>query len=316
MIIGTYSGGSASAYEYTTIDELLSQLPDNTGNQIDAINVRNSVYTLWERISDVQTVASQSASASVLYTNLTPVPVAIGGIGKGSTFSNKTMQEMWDSLLYPYIGPVASISSPSLNPRELGGGNQVTLNYNVTKNSNSITSIVLSGSNGYNFAVPGAPFTTNTSGSQTTNATQNVNTSFTVTANDGTSTSSSSLTIVWLNAIYWGRTATFTLPSMTIVGTKPAWADGAGIGSGKDLASSRSRSYNGINGSGQYLVFAWPSTFGEPTFTINGLLNTAFTKIGTGVPHTNMNGYTNPAGYDVWISNTAQNSPIGSFIIS
>lgn len=316
MIIGTYSGGSASAYEYTTIDELLSQLPDNTANQIDAINVRNSVYTLWERISDVQTVASQSASASVLYTNLTPVPVAIGGIGKGSTFSNRTMQQMWDALLYPYIGPVASISSPSLNPRELGSGNQVTLNYSVTKNSNSITSILLSGSNGYSFAVPGAPFNTNTSGSQTTNATQNVNTTFTVTANDGTSTSSSSLTIVWLNAIYWGRTATFALPSMTIVGTKPAWADGAGIGSGKDLASSRSRSYNGINGDGQYLVFAWPSTFGEPTFTINGLLNTAFTKIGTAVPHTNMNGYTNPSGYDVWISNTAQNSPIGSFIIS
>lgn len=312
MIIGTYSGGSASAYEYTTIDELLSQLPDNTANQIDAINVRNSVYTLWERISDVQTVASQSASASVLYTNLTPVPLAVGGIGKGSTFSNRTMQEMWDALLYPYIGPVASISSPSLNPREFGSSNQVTLNYSVTKNSNNIISIVLSGSNGYNFAVPGAPFTTNTSGSQVTNATQNVDTSFTVTANDGTSTSSSSLTIVWLNAVYWGRNSSFSLPSMSIpsLSTKPTWADG------KDLASSRSRSYNGINGAGQYLVFAWPSTFGEPTFTINGLINTAFTKIGTGVPHTNMNGYTNPSGYDVWISNTAQNSPIASFVIS
>lgn len=317
MIIGTYSGGSASAYEYTTIDELLSQLPDNTANQIDAINVRNSVYTLWERISDVQTVASQSASASVLYTNLTPVPLAVGGIGKGSTFSNRTMQEMWDALLYPYIGPVASISSPSLNPREFGSSNQVTLNYSVTKNSNNITSIVLSGSNGYNFAVPGAPFTTNTSGSQVTNATQNVNTSFTVTANDGTSTSSSSLTIVWLNAVYWGRNSSFSLPSMSIpsLSTKPTWADGAGIGSGKTLASGRSGNYSGINGAGQYLVFAWPSSFGNPSFTINGLPNTAFTKIGSGVPHTNMNGF-GPVNYDVWISNTAQNSPIASFVIS
>ena len=39
MIIGTYSGGSASAYEYSTFQELLTQLPDNTSNSIDAVNV-------------------------------------------------------------------------------------------------------------------------------------------------------------------------------------------------------------------------------------------------------------------------------------
>ena len=49
-----YPGGSASATEYTTLPELLTQLPDNTGNLIDAVNVRNSVYTLWEKISNVQ----------------------------------------------------------------------------------------------------------------------------------------------------------------------------------------------------------------------------------------------------------------------
>ena len=47
MIIGTYSAGSASAYEYSTFEELLSQLPDNTSNLIEAINVRNSIYSLW-----------------------------------------------------------------------------------------------------------------------------------------------------------------------------------------------------------------------------------------------------------------------------
>jgi hypothetical protein len=314
MIIGTYSGGSASAYEYSTVDELLTQLPDNTANQIDAINVRNSVYTLWERISDVQTVASQSASASVLYTNTTPTPLTIGGIVAGSTFSSRTMQQMWDQLLYPYIGPASSLS-PNVT-REFGDSNSITLTYNVTKNSNPLTSVILSGSNGYSFVVPGLPSNTSISGSNGTTATQNVNTTFTVTATDGTSTANSSVTFAWLNAIYWGKTPTFAAPSMTVVGTQPAWADGAGVSSGKQLASSRAKSYNGINGAGQYLVFAWPATFGTPTFTINGLLNTAFTKIGTGIPHTNMFGYTNPSGYDIWISNTAQNSPIGSFVIS
>lgn len=309
MIIGTYSGGSASAYEYTTVDELLQQIPDNTANQIDAINIRNSVYTLWERISDVQTVASQSASASVLYTNSTPTPTTVGGIGKGSTFSSKTMQEMWDALLYPYIAPIASLS---VNPssKELGDSTAVTLSWSATKNSNSITSIIVDG-------LVIAPVTgNNQSGTKSGNATQNVNTTFSMSVSDGTNTVSSSAVTSWFNAIYWGRTPTFAQPSMTIVGSAPAWANGAGVGSGKALSTTKNGSYNGINGAGQYLVFAWPSTFGNPSFTINGLPNTAFTKIGSSVPHTNMHGFTNPAGYDIWISNTAQNSPIASFVIS
>lgn len=309
MIIGTYSGGSASAYEYSTLPELLTQLPDNTANQIDALNVRNSVYTLWERISTVQTIASQSASASSYYTNLTPVPVTVGGIAAGSTFSNKSMQEMWDALLYPYIAPVASLSC---NPttKELGAPTSVTLTWNAYKNTNSISSIIVDG-------LVISPITgNNQSGTKAATATPNVNTSFNMTVSDGTTTVSSSTGVAWYNAIYWGKTPTFAAPSMAIVGSQPAWADGASYGSGKALASSKAGSYPGINGAGQYLVFAWPATFGTPAFTINGLPNTAFTKIGSAVSHTNVNGYTNPAGYDIWISNTAQNSPIASFVIS
>ncbi len=315
MIIGTYSGppapygGSASANEYSTIQELLNQMPDNNSNQIDAVNIRNSVYTLWERISSVQVVASQSASASTYYTNLTPTPVAVGGIGKGSTFSNKSMQEMWDALLYPYIAPAASLScNPST--KELGASTAVTLSWSATKNSNSIISIIVDG-------LVISPITgNNQSGTKPATSTQNVNTTFSMTVNDGTNTVSASAGVSWFNAVYWGKTPTFAAPSMAIVGSQPAWADGAGVGSGKALASSRSASYGGINGAGQYLVFAWPATFGTPAFTINGLPNTAFTKIASAVPHTNVNGYVNPAGYDIWISNTAQNSPIASFVIS
>ena len=257
MIIGTYSGGSASANEYSTFPELLEQLPDNSGNLIDAVNVRNSVYTLWERISYVQTVASQSASASVVYTNTTPTLIDIGGILAGSTFAAKTMTEMWDALLYPYVSPSPSLSAtiPSGQLQiEFGGSNVVTLNWSASK-------------------------------------------------------------VAWRSAVYWGKTPTFALPSMSIVGSQPAWADGAGLsGAGKVLLTTRAANYSGINGAGQYLVFAWPTSYGTPAFTVNGLPNTAFTKIGNAVSHTNMHGYT--VSYDVWISNTAQNSPIASFIIS
>jgi len=47
----------------------------------------------------------------VKYTNPAPTPVTLGGIPSGSTFSNKTMQEMWDALLYPYLVPAFSAFS-------------------------------------------------------------------------------------------------------------------------------------------------------------------------------------------------------------
>lgn len=56
-----------------------------------------------------------------LYTNSAATPTTIGGIGAGSTFSAKTMQEMWDSLLYPYQSPAfSSFSLGIASPLEIG----------------------------------------------------------------------------------------------------------------------------------------------------------------------------------------------------
>jgi len=45
------------------------------------------------------------------YTNTTPTDSAIGGIPVGSTFSGKTVQQMFDSLLYPTLNP--TLTNPS-----------------------------------------------------------------------------------------------------------------------------------------------------------------------------------------------------------
>jgi len=322
MIIGTFGtppgyGGSASANEYSTIEALLNKMPDNTANLIQAKDVRDSVYSLWEKISDVQITASQSASASSYYTNLNPsVASNLVGIPAGSTFSAATMQEMWDKLLYPYVYPYAALSGG--DTREFGSSNAITLTWTATKNTKTLTFITLKKNAG---TIQNVVVTGNTqTGSLATTAVTNTTTTFSIEVVDNNTPTPSTVTaytyVYWSNAVYWGKTSTFALPSMTIIGTKPAWADGAGIGVGKNIYNSGSRagSYNGINGAGQYLVFAWPSSYGTPTFTINGLPNTAWTKIGTSISFTNMNSYVNT--YDVWISNTAQNSPITSFVIS
>lgn len=303
----TYSIPGSLTYSVTfdTLDQMMAALPTNDQNLISARDVRDSVLTLWWQTQDLG--ASFSATASqFLYTNLSPSTVTVGGIVAGTTFSNRTLQQMFDDMFYPYTAPSCSLSA-TVPSREFGSSNATTLSWSVTKAKLTIQSITVDGQSI-------VPTGVNQTGTKSATVVQNVNTTFTMSVSDGTSTIPGSTTVYWYNAVYWGKVASFAAPSMTIVGTQPAWADGAGVGSGKSLASSRSGSYSGINGAGQYLAFAWPTSFGTPTFTINGLPNTAFTKISSSISFTNMYGYT--TNYDVWLSNTAQNSPIASFVIS
>lgn len=59
------------------------------------------------------------------YTNANSTPQTVGGIPAGSTFSDKTMTQMWDSLLYPDLNPTLTapstgFSSASSGLREIG----------------------------------------------------------------------------------------------------------------------------------------------------------------------------------------------------
>lgn len=101
-----YATGSVIVSErYSAIDCLLYGLQDNSNNLITAKNVRDAVFTLWERISDLE------EASGVLFENPNPVPFRVGGIAEGSTFSQTNMQDMWDRLLYDQI---PDIELPSL----------------------------------------------------------------------------------------------------------------------------------------------------------------------------------------------------------
>jgi hypothetical protein len=305
-VIGTYSVNNTPetlSSEYSTLDELLVQLPDNTSNLIVAQDIRDSVLTLWNRIDSVSVVASQSATFSVFYTNPNSVPVTIGGINAGMSFSGTfSVQQMFDMLLYPYITPGASISVDK-SLKEFGENPTVILSWNVTRNTGTVSSIIVNGA-------PVVPTGDSQSGTSSASAIANTLTTFTMSVSDGTSTINGTTSVSWLNKRYWGIFPTLSpLTSPQIYGLS-----GAGIGTGNELASNFSRSYNGINGGGQYLTFAWPTSFGTPTFTINGLPNTAFTKVNSSFAFTNVWGYVE--NYDVWMSNTPQNAPITLFQIS
>lgn len=87
--------------------------------------------------------ASFSGGSVPTYTNLTPTPQDLGGIPAGSTFSNVPLVEMLNMLLYPYLGPLASMSVPlSVIERNHVGNTVATYSYTLTKRSAPLTSQV------------------------------------------------------------------------------------------------------------------------------------------------------------------------------
>ncbi len=216
----------------------------------------------------------------------------------------ETLAEFLDKLFYPSIAPGASIS---LNPaqKEFGEGTGVTVNWTATKQSDQIFSIIIGG-------LTILPTGNSQSGILSLQANPNTNTTFSVTVSDGTLSSSSSASIFWMNKRYWGRIPKNGI-SQPITDADILALTGAGVGTGSELANSRQKDYSGINGAGQYLIFAFPSAWGNPEFKAQGFLFTAMSKVRENILR---NAYNYPAQYQVWVSNTVQFEPFSQFSIS
>lgn len=324
-ILYTYGTGSLwESKRWTDSQDLLDQLRDNNSNLIYANHVRDAVFTLWERVSDVNVIAASAASASSIgmyFQNSNPTLVTVGGIPAGSTFSTpRSLQQMFDALLYPYVEPGSSIAS--LANREYGSGFSITLNWTATKRSNPITTIVV---DGQSFTPTGNTQvgTKSATGTYSIPAPASTSNNFNITVGDGTTNTTNGVTFQWMNKIYWGtlNLSSISNPDLTlnpgsaslvnITNSTILGLTGAGVSPGNQLAVSKSRTYTNINGAGNYLIFAWPSSVGTaltPIFTVNGLPNTAFTRVKTAWNFTNTWGFA--TNYEVWISNTVQNSPL------
>jgi hypothetical protein len=105
-------------------------------------------------------------------------------------------------------------------------------------------------------------------------------------ASDGTNSASATTSLVFRQQRYWG-------PS-----SSPAIDDAGVIAFSQEFATSLGQSRT-IAASAEYIYFAFPSSFGTPTFTVNGLLNTAWTL--TARAFVNASGYS--SSYDIWRSN-------------
>lgn len=104
-------------------------------------------------------------------------------------------------------------------------------------------------------------------------------------ASDGTNSASRSTSLVFMQKRYWGADASVAIDDAGILLLSSEFAS--------SFAQSRT-----ITAAAQYIYFAFPTSFGTPQFTVNGLLNTAWTK--TTRTFVNASGYS--SSYDIWRS--------------
>ena len=323
---GSYVGTNVNANYIYQVSDALYELRDNTSQLIKPQDVRDSVWTLWNRIDDVQIAASQSLSASSgsTFTNSNPTSIKVGGIEAGTTFSGTySLQQMFDLLLYPYTSPTLNISA-SNTPRQFGDSTAVTLTWSVVKTKEAITGITVDGTSisPINGGDQSGTKSTTATHSSVPNATQILQTYTMSVVDAALKTTTKTTTVSWQNKIYWGSVdlttsgnpnLTTSPSSATTVGNNItdaiiralATGGGAGVSPGGALATSYSKTYTGINAAGKYLIFAHPTIFGSsPSFVVNGLSNTAFTKVRSSA-FVNEKGFS--ISYDVWVSNTKYN---------
>ncbi len=317
-------GSPTYSTTYTSLDEMIGNFPNNLNNEIDARRLRDALLTLWERLDTVEQI-----NTTYYYNNSNPTTIQVGGIPTGITFSNYTLDTMFTNMFYPYLPPQTSLSfdlsGTTTRIIENGSSNSVSLYWNVIKKSNNISYIDI---NGNTILVNGG----NQNGIYNTASAQNVNTSFTLTVidvdgglpsvSDGPTTVTNTINVLWRNKRYWGTInlsslgnpdlnlslSELTNISNLITSSTILSLTGAGVGTGSELSINLNKTYTNMNGNGNYLIFAFPSTFGNPSFIVNGLSNNAFTKVKSNFSFTNQFGYI--TNYDVWISNTIQNSPL------
>ena len=91
---------------------------------------------------------------------------------------------------------------------------------------------------------------------------------------------SNTLTFTPRHKRYWGVSAATALSNSDILAL-----------TGAELNTTRAQS-RVFNTNAQYIYFAWPSSFGDASFTVNGLPNSAWTK--TTLSFTNSSGYVEP----------------------
>lgn len=236
-------------YEYNAVDNSFKPYKVEGGGDVDL----SGYYTKEETDKLLDGVEGTGGT----YTNPSPTTAAVGGVPAGTTFDNKTMQEVLDMLFYPYQAPAFSkLTHNFTKVFEVGEETPATINiqWDTTNKDNIKPDSVMLYVNNQQVG--------------TANLANSGNETFTLSAplkleQEGTITVKATLidikektiakqaNIVWNNFIFHGNSDSDTI-------------DNNGV------AALTKKSQNGRAGTisypgGGYKIYAYPSKYGEAT---------------------------------------------------
>jgi len=190
-------------------------------------------------------VAFGGGGGSVLYTNTTPMPAALGGLAKNTTFTNASIQSVLDGLLYPYVAIQADSLTATISNALREKGNSIssalTFTGNYTLGSDTLVDI--------KFLRNASIQQTDTINTWTETTAITDTTSFHVDVNDGTTVSRATRTYSFVYPFYYGVDA----PGLTTAQIR------TNFGATVTNAGDKVYSFAPTN---QVYYFAYPASYG------------------------------------------------------
>jgi hypothetical protein len=183
------------------------------------------------------------------YTNAFPSQVTVGGIPAGTTFSNVSVSQMFDSIFYPYLTPIISLNTSTL-VYEYGSSFAPQLFWSIQARTLDVTSATLSGA--VSPILPGVSASSTLSGTSSSLSitTTNPTASWTLDVSDGTVSVATTIVATRVFPFFYGMTSAATMSGVTLYTNLTKDIDGF---------SDKAYLYSGIN---EFMYFAYPSTYG------------------------------------------------------
>ena len=188
---------------------------------------------------------------SLEYLNSFPTQITVGGIQVGTTFSTTSFVDMFNKIFYPYLVPVVSLSTPTL-VYEYGSIFVPQLHWVIQSRTNVVISATLSSSVTPVISPPYIPAITLLSGtiSSINVTTINPSNTWTLSAFDGTSSVSTSITANRIYPFFYGMSSNNSLGGVTLYTSLF-----------KDVSSMGNKIYN-YTGNNKYSYFVYPVAYG------------------------------------------------------
>lgn len=204
----------------------------------------------------------------------------------------------------PAVAPGTALTVTAPSPREIGSSTAYTLTWAVTKNTRTITGITVDGT-----TIP--PINGGNQNGSVTGNFANATGSFTrsIVVTDGTLSTTRNVTVDFLPRMYFSSIAKntgITDADILALPDIPALT-------GSELRSNRNKTLTNFGGGGKYMIFVIPTSFGTPTFVVNGI-TTTFDLVRGDSDFVNAYGVT--IRVNVYVSTNVMNASVSTLTIS